>query len=61
MIQLDPSAIVQYLVVALIGGFVGWIFKSILKLQKDMDSCFHKIRALEDAKPNFKNADGSTD
>lgn len=47
---MNAEKIFESLVTVLIAGAITWAFGKILRLSKDMNSAFHKIRNLESTK-----------
>ena len=48
MLGIDWVEIAQDLIVFFVGGAVGWLFTAVLKLRRDVNFAFMKIRNLED-------------
>ena len=42
--DLDVVGILEKILVVLVSGAIGWLFKTVLRLRRDMNCAFHKIR-----------------
>lgn len=48
MLKLDPIAIANVLIPALVGGWIFWVSRNIIKNGKDITACFTKLRTNQD-------------
>jgi hypothetical protein len=46
--ELDLQKMAQQFMMYVIMGGAGWLFTTVLKLKKDLNAAFHKIRRLEE-------------
>lgn len=56
--NLDVQRIAENLIVALAGGGVAWTLTTLLKLKRDMNSVWNRLRRFEDG---FKALDRTND
>jgi len=47
MINLDLNSIAEKLIILAVGGFVSWVFGSIIKLRRDVNAAFGKLRGSD--------------
>ena len=60
-LDLDLTELAAGLVVSLLGGAASWFCGTVLRLRRDVDAAFSKIRALEKELGDDLEADSAAD